>query len=409
MRSLLKLSSDRIYQSWHGIVPIFDSHRQLMKTDTIFYSLFQEFPSFFFELIDRPPDEATAYEFTSREIKQLAFRIDGLFLPKTEEPEKPFYLAEVLFQPDADLYYGIFGELFLYLRQYKPVNPWRVVVIYPNRRIEHEQMLQFQELLTSQRVQRIYLDELPEAADLSLGVKVVKLVIEPAETAAEQARQSIAMARQQLSDPTVLRDLINLIETIIVYKLPQKSREEIAAMLNLSELRQTRFYQEVKQEGLEEGLEQGKQEGERQAKLEAIRRMIAFGMNLETIAQLLDLSLEFVRQTINKIQRESMSLPEQTSDSFIELLTQQRSLFGAEQLTQLAQLIEPLSDEIDVLSEAISSWAENYPSIQQAQAQLLEPLPPAKPSEKAAVTPETSESQLRDRPNKQALKNAILL
>jgi len=381
-----------------------------MKTDTIFYSLFQEFPSFFFELIDRSPDEAAAYEFTSREIKQLAFRIDGLFLPKTEEPEKPFYLAEVQFQPDADLYYRIFGELFLYLRQYKPLNPWRVVVIYPNRRIEHEQMLQFQELLTSQRVQRIYLDELPEAADRSLGVKVVKLVIEPAETAAEQARQSIAMARQQLSDPTVLRDLINLIETIIVYKLPQKSREEIAAMLNLSELRQTRFYQEVKQEGLEEGLEQGKQEGERQAKLEAIRRMIAFGMNLETIAQLLDLSLEFVRQTINKIQRESMSLPEQKIDSFIELLTQQRSLFGAEQLTELAQLIEPLSDEIDVLSEAISSWAENYPSIQEAQAQLLEPLPPiAKASEKAAVTRETSESQLRDRLNKQALKNAILL
>jgi len=97
-----------------------------MKTDTIFYSLFQEFPRFFFELIDRPPDEAAAYEFTSREIKQLAFRIDGLFLPKTEEPEKPFYLAEVQFQPDADLYYRIFGELFLYLRQYKPLNAWRV-------------------------------------------------------------------------------------------------------------------------------------------------------------------------------------------------------------------------------------------------------------------------------------------
>jgi len=214
------------------------------------------------------------------------------------------------------------------------------------------------------------------------------------------------MARQQISDPTVQRDLINLIETIIVYKLPQKSREEIAAMLNLSELRQTRFYQEVKQEGLEEGLEQG----ERQAKLEAIRRMVAFGINLETIAQLLDLSLEFVRQTINKIQRESMSLPEQKIDSFIELLTQQRSLFGAEQLTELAQLIEPLSDEIDVLSEAISSWAENYPSIQEAQAKLLEPLPPiAKASEKAAVTRESSESQVGDHLNKQALKNAILL
>jgi predicted transposase/invertase (TIGR01784 family) len=376
-----------------------------MKTDTIFYSLFQEFPSFFFELIDRLPDEAAAYEFTSREIKQLAFRMDGLFLPTTEAPEKPFYLAEVQFQPDADLYYRIFGELFLYLRQYKPLNPWRIVVIYPNRRIEHEQMLQFQELLTSQRVRRIYLDELPEDADRSLGVKIVKLVIEPEETAAEQARQSIAMARQQLSDPIVLRDLINLIETIIVYKLPQKSREEIAAMLNLSELRNTRFYQEVKQEGLEEGLEQG----ERQAKLEAIRRMLAFGMNLESIAQLLDLSLEFVRQTIHKIQRESMSVSEQAIDSFIELLTQERSLFSPEQLTELMQLIEPLPDEIDVLSAAIATWSENYPVIGEARSKLLEPIPPSNASETAGGSSESSESEMGDRLNKQALKNAILL
>ena len=70
-------------------------------------------------------------------------------------------------------------------------------------------------------------------------MKVVKLVIEPAETAAEQARQSIAITRQQISYPTVQRDLINLIETIIVYKLPQKSREEIAAMLNLSQIVRT--------------------------------------------------------------------------------------------------------------------------------------------------------------------------
>ena len=128
-----------------------------MKTDTIFYSLFQEFPRFFFELIHRSPEEAAAYEFTSREIKQLAFRIDGLFLPKTDEPNKPFYLVEVQFQPDADLYYRIFGELFLYLRQYKPSHPWRVVVLYPSRRIEVEQPQQFEELLNCSRVRRIYL------------------------------------------------------------------------------------------------------------------------------------------------------------------------------------------------------------------------------------------------------------
>ncbi|NJK75516.1 MAG: Rpn family recombination-promoting nuclease/putative transposase [Microcoleus sp. SU_5_6] len=377
-----------------------------MKTDTIFYSLFQEFPSFFFELIDRPPNEATAYEFTSREVKQLAFRMDGLFLPTTAEPEQPFYLAEVQFQPDPDLYYRIFGELFLYLGQYKPVHPWRVAIIYPSRSIEREDTLQFQELLTSQRVRRIYLDELPAAAERSLGVKVVKLVIEPEQTAAEKARESIALARQELSDPIVLRDLINLIETIIVYKLPQKSREEIAIMLNLSELRNTRFYQEVKQEGLEEGLEQG----QRRAKLEAIRRTIGLGINLETIAQLLDLPVEFVRQIINKIQRESMSVPEQNIDSFIELLTQQRSLFSAAQLTELAELIETLPDEVNVLAAAIANWCENNPIIGEARRQLLEPLQPLpNASETAVESSESSENPRGDRANKQALKNAILL
>jgi predicted transposase YdaD len=71
---------------------------------------------------------------------------------------------------------------------------------------------------------------LPEAAERSLGVKIVKLVIEPEETAAEKARKSIALTRQQLSDRIVLRDLINLIETIIVYKLPNSSRTQSARL-----------------------------------------------------------------------------------------------------------------------------------------------------------------------------------
>lgn len=50
-----------------------------MKTDSIFYRIFLECPGSFFELIERPPDEAVMYEFTSREVKQLAFRMDGLF------------------------------------------------------------------------------------------------------------------------------------------------------------------------------------------------------------------------------------------------------------------------------------------------------------------------------------------
>ncbi|NET02760.1 MAG: DUF2887 domain-containing protein, partial [Sphaerospermopsis sp. SIO1G1] len=41
-----------------------------MKTDTIFYRLFQEIPSIFFELIGESPELAQNYEFSSIEVKQ---------------------------------------------------------------------------------------------------------------------------------------------------------------------------------------------------------------------------------------------------------------------------------------------------------------------------------------------------
>ncbi|HLO86552.1 MAG TPA: DUF2887 domain-containing protein, partial [Nostocaceae cyanobacterium] len=117
-----------------------------------------------------------------------------------------------------------------------------------------------------------------------LGVGVVKLVIETEETAPELAKRLIEQAQQQLSDATAKRDLIELIESIIVYKLPQKSREEIEAMLGLSDLKQTKVYQEAVLE----------------TKLETIPRMIEYGLSLEAIAQLLDLPLEVVQQAVHQ-------------------------------------------------------------------------------------------------------------
>ena len=314
---------------------------QRVKTDTLFYNLFQTFPSIFFELINQPPEQAATYEFTSREVKQLAFRLDGLFLPTLNEPDKPFYLLEVQFQPDEDLYYRLFAELFLYLKQYKPPHPWQVVVIYPTRSIEREQTLQFNELLT--RSQRIYLDELGEAASGSLGVGVVKLVIENQQTAPERARRLIEQAQAQIAEETTRRNLIDLIETIIVYKLPQKSREEIEAMLGLNELKQTKVYQEAKQEGLEEG--------KLKAKLESIWRMIQLGLSSETIAEGLDLPLAVVQQA-------ARSFHEQSIAAFIELLNRQRSLFSPQDLADLAALIEPLPDRTEDLSNTVAQWCK---------------------------------------------------
>lgn len=138
-----------------------------------------------------------------------------------------------------------------------------------------------------QRVTRIYLDELGES---SLGVGVVKLVIETEESAPALARRLIAQTNQQLTDTKIKRDLINLIETIIVYKLPKKSRKEIEAMLGLSELKQTRVYQEA--------LEEGEAEATRKFTLKLLRT----GMNLQQIAEVTELSLEQIQALQKEIQ-----------------------------------------------------------------------------------------------------------
>ncbi len=52
-----------------------------MKTDSIFYRLFQDYPALLFELLGQDPSLAASYEFSSREVKELAFRLDGIFIP----------------------------------------------------------------------------------------------------------------------------------------------------------------------------------------------------------------------------------------------------------------------------------------------------------------------------------------
>jgi uncharacterized protein YjeT (DUF2065 family) len=86
--------------------------------------------------------------------------------------------------------------------------------------------------------------------------------------------------------PLALCFLFKLIETIVIYKLPEASREEIAQMLGITDLKQTRFYQEAFLEG---------QEAE-QRKL--IRRLRDRNYSPEDIAQLLDVSVEEVQRLL---------------------------------------------------------------------------------------------------------------
>ena len=100
-----------------------------MKTDSIFYRLFQTFPESFFDLLNLPPETVNHYQFSSLEVKQLAFRLDGVFLP--DNLNEPIYFVEVQFQKDERFYSRFFSEIFLYFHQSESNNNWQGVIIYP--------------------------------------------------------------------------------------------------------------------------------------------------------------------------------------------------------------------------------------------------------------------------------------
>jgi predicted transposase/invertase (TIGR01784 family) len=237
-----------------------------VKTDSIFYRLFQTFPESFFDLLNLPPETVNHYQFSSLEVKQLAFRLDGVFLP--DNLNDPIYFVEVQFQKDERFYSRFFSEIFLYFHQSERNNNWQGVIIYPHREIENSPKSRYQEFFESGRVNCYYLNQLDEGD--SLGVKVLQLIVESEPNTLAQGQELIQQVRQQFQESLKRQDILELIETILIYKLPKLNRKEIEKMFSLSDLRETKVYQEA----LEEGREEGREEGELSAKKSLILRQL---------------------------------------------------------------------------------------------------------------------------------------
>lgn len=277
-----------------------------MRTDSLFYEIFQAWPDIVFELLDMASPRRATYSFTSQEIKQTSFRIDGILLPPIYAIDLPVVFVEVQGYRDTQgtLYSSFFSQIFLYLHDYQPPNDWCSALIFLKRSLDPGLPRHYQDFASSPRFQRIYLDELKQTPNLSLGLSLLQLIVLRPEEAPERAKSLVSRTRQEIADAQVQQKFIELIETVFVYKFPNLSREAIEAMFELSDLKQTRVYQEAleegREEGREEGLEEGREEGKLQAKLELVPKLLGQGLGVEAIAQLLELDIEQVRQAANQ-------------------------------------------------------------------------------------------------------------
>ncbi|MDX1977633.1 MAG: Rpn family recombination-promoting nuclease/putative transposase [Pseudanabaenaceae cyanobacterium bins.68] len=227
-----------------------------MKTDKLFYRLFLAQPSLISELIPEIPIDCE-FTYSAPAIKEKGFAIDGLLTPVREDSNLPIVFLEAQMQRDPQFYGRYFAEIFLYLYQYQIQKPWYGLLILPNRNQDIGSSIPYQSLLPSQ-VKQFYLEDLLELEDLSPNLALLKLITVPETDAVDLARSILKTAD---TEPEKRRRL-DLVEAILVNKFPQLSTEEILKMLNLktADIKETRFYQEVRLVGLEEGRQEGRQE-----------------------------------------------------------------------------------------------------------------------------------------------------
>ncbi|HYQ90963.1 MAG TPA: Rpn family recombination-promoting nuclease/putative transposase [Candidatus Competibacteraceae bacterium] len=246
-----------------------------MKTDSLFYRLFQEMPELVFELAGWPRPAGVNYKLHAEEVKQTSFRLDGLLLPQTAELTAPVVFLEVQFQTDTNLYGRCFSELCLWLYRQQCQRPWRLLVIFPHRAIEEPPPVCFEPFLQLLWVQRVYLEDLTKQPAVTPGRQLLQLIMAEPATAVGRAR-TILTTPIAAANTAEAHALLELVETILVYKLPQLKREEIQAMLHLPDidLKQTRFYLDAVDEGRAEGRVEGQAQGQKKEAVTMILRQL---------------------------------------------------------------------------------------------------------------------------------------
>jgi predicted transposase/invertase (TIGR01784 family) len=269
-----------------------------LKTDSVFYRIFQASPGILFELLGQSPELAQGYSFESVEIKQVAFRLDGVLLPALDAPDQTVWFIETQMQDDLEFYHRFFAQIHLYLKLHPKTYDWQSIVIFTSHNIEPKNLRLHRTLINSEQVHRVYLEDFSNTSTESIGIGLMQLIIADTMNAISKAKDLLSKTEPLSKTDAKFSAIMELIETIIVYKFPSLSREEIEKMLGLSELRQTKVYQEALEEGREEGIVMGEQRGEQSGAVKEARSLIlrqlarrvgSIPATLETQVQALDL------------------------------------------------------------------------------------------------------------------------
>ena len=219
-----------------------------MKRDPLFFRLFKELPGCFFHLVGRSERDAQRYALEAIEYKATSVRLDGVFRP-LQPGGDPAYLWEAQFYASETVYANLLSKIGRFLEHGNPGQDWVAVVIYPHRELEQKNLHPYRCLLESDQLVRIFLDELPPAPPDQFEMGILELIAAKPESALEKAQAMVPRLRGSEQPKQFQRMVLQLIETVIVHQFPNWSREEIEKMLQVTDVSQTRVFQEANEEG----------------------------------------------------------------------------------------------------------------------------------------------------------------
>lgn len=225
-----------------------------MKSDALFYELFQTAPQIFFELLQITPP--CPYRFESLTLKTSEKRIDGLLEPAEEG--QTIYFLEVQASADETIYWRTMREVSTYFEQRpgRKNNEWQAVVLWLDS-VDDPGFSTLSLLATGPAPRLIsvsLLNLLKQLDDHTLALNVLRPFTVDSEA---QVRQNIRQWVQNIQYTTDLppeteQRLISLLSQIIEQKFKTLSYKELSKMLELTPFRETASFQEALQEELQD-------------------------------------------------------------------------------------------------------------------------------------------------------------
>jgi predicted transposase YdaD len=221
-----------------------------MKTDPLFYELFQAAPQTFFELVQITP--SCLYRFESITVKTSEKRIDGVLEPA--DPSQPFYFLEVQAFPDSTIYWRVLREVstFFEQRPHLKDQEWQASVLWLDKK-DDPSVGTLRSLTTPPNARLVSLDllqllkELPET---SLALNVLRPLLANNE---DEVRRSVVQWVENIhqattQDANLEERLFSVFSQMIEQKFATLNYEELSHMLRLTPFRETDSVKKVLKE-----------------------------------------------------------------------------------------------------------------------------------------------------------------